>query len=255
MTTYPIQTARGVANRAMCLGTLLKRYGLEQGMNSIDDLPEKIRDGWHREHEGIHQHLRQWCAEEKLLDYFSSNERLLVDAKLGDWQQLDLAMVKWRGESLGMMLWALGVVDVPYYDTQFMNESLLEPLDLMNPTIDFMWQADLIEPDFIHQARDLAEIWHWRAQITEQQKRGDAPLEGKTFDDEIKRVAHDVYVTGNLPELIDGDFPVLGKAYAALSDEEFEKIGAIAKERHYALNWLCKLSDDWDNIPLEIDVK
>jgi len=254
MTDYPIQSPRTVANRAMCLGTLLKRYGIEQGMQSVDDLPDEIREGWQREHEGIHQSLKRWCAEEKLTDKFSDDERLLIDANLGDWQQLDRAMIKWRSESLGMMLWALGVVEVPYYDTQFHIEALLEPLDLMNPTIDFMWRAELLDGKFIHKARDLAEIWHWRAQISEMQKRGDDPPEGTTFEDEIKRVANETYVAGNLPELIDDDFPVRGKAYADLEDDEFEKISAIAKERHYALNWLCKRSDDWDDVPLEVDL-
>jgi len=113
MSNYPIQSPRTVANRAMCLGTLLKRYGLEQGIYSVDDLPDDIRDGWQREHEGIHQQLKKWCMEEKLTRYFSDAETLLVDAKLGDWQQLDRAMIRWRSESLGMTLWALGVVQVP----------------------------------------------------------------------------------------------------------------------------------------------
>lgn len=255
MTDYPIQSARTVATRAMCLGILLKRHGLEEGMRSVNDLPDEIRDGWKREHEGIHQHLKKWCSEEKLTDHFSDDERLLVDAKLGDWQQLDRAVVKWRGESLGMMLWVLSVVEVPYYDTQFLIEGLLEPLDLMNPTIDFMWQAELIEAEFVHQARDLAEIWHWRAQIREDKKHGKKLPADTTYDDLIKRVANDAYVSGNLPDLINDDFPVLGKAYADLEDDEYEKIASIAKERHYALNWLCKLGNDWDDVPLEIDIK
>jgi hypothetical protein len=62
-------------------------------------------------------------------------------------------------------------------------------------------------------------------------------------------MAEATYASGNLPHLVDGDFPVMGKGYAQLTDEEFTKIASIAKERHYALNWLCKFNDDWDNIP------
>ena len=250
MTQYPIQSTRAIASRAMCLGALLKRHGLEQGMHSVNDLPDEIRDGWKREHKGIHQHLRTWCVEEKLMPHFSKDEQLLIDAPLGDWQQLDLATVKWRGESLGMMLWTLGIVEVPYYDTQFDTESLLDPLDLMNPTIDFMWQADVINEQFIQKARNLADLWHQRAQLEEQKRLGDAPPETSSFDTLIQSLANDTYYDGNLPELINDDFPVLGKAYHALDDEEYKKVASIAKERLYALNWLCQYSDDWDNVPL-----
>lgn len=249
MPEYPTQSDRRVANRAMCLGVLLKRHGLELGIQSVKDLPDEIRDGWQREHEGIHQHLKQWCVEEKLMEQFSDDERLLITADLGTWQQLDKATMRWRGESLGMMLWALGIVDVPYYDTQFDVEALLLPLDLMNPTIDFMWRATVIEGDVIHKACDLAETWHWRAIV--QEKLLDNP---EHFED-VHRVAYEMYESGNLPELIDDDFPVLSKSYHTLSDDEYAKIAAIAKERHYALNWLCGQTDDWDDIQIEVNDK
>jgi hypothetical protein len=250
MTQYPIQSARTIASRAMCLGALLKRHGLEQGMHSVNDLPDEIREGWKHEHKGIHQHLKAWCIEEKLTSHFSKDEQLLIDATLGDWQHLDLAAVKWRGESLGMMLWALGIIEVPYYDMQFDTESLLDPLDLMNPTIDFMWQADVIDGKFIQKARDLAELWYERAQFEEEQRNNPSGRDDE-LEVVIRTIAGGAYEDGNLPELIDDDFPVLGKAYHALDDEEYEKLAPIAKERLYALNWLCQYSDDWDSVPLK----
>lgn len=246
MPNHSTQTDRRVANRAMCLGVLLKRHGLELGIQSVKDLPDEIRDGWRREHEGIHQHLKQWCVEEKLIDQFSEDERLLIDADLGAWQQLDRATIRWRSESLGIMLWALNTIDVPYYDTQFDVEALLIPLDLMNPTIDFMWCATVIEGGVIHQARDLAETWHWRAHMQEQL------LDNPEHIETVHRVAHEMYEAGNLPELLNDDFPVLGKAYADLNSDEYNKIASIAKERHYALNWLCRQSDNWDDVSIEI---
>ena len=251
MSEYPIQPARDVAYRALCLGTLLRRNALEMGIRSLNDLPDAIQDGWKREHEGIQQHLKQWIIEEKIAGYFSSDERLLIDAGLGDWQQLDTVKVYWRCESLGILLWALGIVDVPYYDTQFEAEALLEPLDLMNPIIDFIWQATLRDAKVIHKARDLAAKWHWRAGITQQQQRGDKLPEGLSYAELIQQTAEAIYTAGNLPPMIDGDFPVLGKAYAQLTDEEYTVISSIAKERHYALNWLCRRGEDWDHVPTE----
>ena len=251
MSDHPIQSPRTVAYRTLCLGTLLKRNALELGMGGIDELPETIREGWKAEHEGIHHHLKKWVMEEKILDYFTDDERLLLNAELGDWQQLDRAQVYWRCESLGMLMWAMEIVDAPYYDAQFDADTLLEPLDLMSPTIDFIWQASLRPADVIHQARDLAEKWHWRAMITQQQEPGEQLPDGQTYPERIKEVAEMMYAEGNLPEVIEDDFPVMGKAYAQLTDEEYNKISSIAKERHYVLNWLCKYSDDWDDVPTD----
>lgn len=251
MPDYSVQSTRQVAYRALCLGTLLRRNALEMGIRSLNDLPDAIQGGWKREHEGIQQHLKQWVVEEKIVGYFSSDERLLMDAELGDWQQLDTTNIYWRCESLGILLWALEIVDAPYYDTQFDAEALLEPLDLLNPTIDFIWQASLRDANIIHNARDLAEKWHWRAHITQQQQRGDKLSNGLSYAELIQQVAEATYATGNLPNLIDDDFPVMGKAYAQLTNAEYSIISSIAKERHYALNWLCRMSDDWDNVPTE----
>ena len=256
MSDYPIQSARTVAYRALCLGTLLRRNALEMGMRNLTDLPEAIRGGWKREHEGILQHLKTWVVEEKIVGYFSPEERLLMDAELGDWQQLDTAKIMWRCESMGIMLWALDIVDVPYYDTQFDVESLLEPLDLLNPTIDFIWQATLREADVIYDARKLAEKWHWRARIKQQQIRNDPLPDGiESYNELIKQVAHATYATGNIPDVIEDDFPVMGKSYEQLTDEQYSTVSSIAKERHYALNWLCQMGDDWDNVPTETIIR
>jgi Domain of unknown function (DUF4272) len=251
MSEYPIQSTRQVAYRALCLGTLLRRNALEMGIRSVNDLPDGIQDGWKREHEGIQQHLKQWIVEERILGYFSPNERQLMDAELGGWQQLDTMTIYWRCESLGILLWALEIVDAPYYDTQFDAETLLEPLDLMNPTIDFIWQASLRDAGVIHHARDLSEKWHWRASITQRQQRDDKLSDGISYAELIKQVTEETYSTGNLPSVMGDDFPVLGKAYAQLTNEEYRSISSIAKERHYALNWLCHMSDGWDNVPTE----
>ena len=178
----------------------------------LGDLPDVVQGGWKREHEGIQQHLKTWVVEEKIFGYFSPDERLLMDAELGGWQQLDTAKIYWRCESLGIMLWALEIVDAPYYDTQFDTEALLEPLDLLNPTIDFIWQASLREADVIHDARNLAKKWHWRANIKQQQV-GNAPLpDGITsYTEFIKQVSDETYAKGNIPDVIENDFPVMGK--------------------------------------------
>jgi hypothetical protein len=31
--------------------------------------------------------------------------------------------------------------------------------------------------------------------------------------------------------------------------DEYNLVRSITAERHYALNWICSYSNDWDNVP------
>lgn len=50
---------------------------------------------------------------------------------------------------------------------------------------------------------------------------------------------------------IDGDFPAFDKAYREATAEESEVLRSIALERHYTLNWLCGMGEDWDEVPTD----
>ena len=57
----------------------------------------------------------------------------------------------------------------------------------------------------------------------------------------------------SLPEMIDNDFPAMGKAYRELDGREWSEVRSITMERHYALNWLCGLApnNQWDATPTD----
>ena len=77
---------------------------------------------------------------------------------------------------------------------------------------------------------------------------GTAAPDGWTFEKIIAMTAE----KANEDKLfvpIDHDFPALNKAYAKLSEDEWHTLNSIAQERLYALNWLCKYADDWDEVP------
>ncbi len=243
-----IQSARSVAYRTLCLGALLRRSGLELGIQHLDEVPEDLRSGWHREHQAIHQKLGEWLTEEKIRPYISPHERSLFEADLGSWTSKMIIKASWRAESLGMLLWAMGIVEVPYYDTQFMPDGMLEPLDLLNPTIDYIWQASLRDGSVIHKACELADIWIQRANIMDSQRAEELPADDPGYKDMIQKLAEKAYADGNIPEIINGDLPVLSKAYAELSPDEYTTISSIAYERLFALNWLCCKRETWDGM-------
>ncbi len=190
----------------------------------------------------------RWLRRENLADALSTNERHLIAKSLADWSKRESIAAGWRSETAGTLLWALSAYEeMPPYDGRF--ESLPSLVPLLAPTSGFRTTASLRSPEAIGGARDLAELWHWRArtrQLRESGRGGDNDL------DAIARQAAALsHAEGGIPTPIDGDFPFDGKAYRDLDADEYALASSIALERHYALNWLCGYAEDWDRTPTD----
>jgi hypothetical protein len=190
----------------------------------------------------------RWLIREQLAGALSGGERALLAKPLGDWTRQDALEASRRNEALGVLLWALSAVDeLPAYDATF--ERLPSFVPLLAPTAGFRSAASLRPPEEIGRARDLAGLWHWRAR-TRQLQEADAPEAREVDLDAITRqTAASAHADGSLPQPIDGDFPVYGKAYRALDPDEYSAVTSSAVERHRALNWLCGYASDWDSVP------
>ena len=150
------------------------------------------------------------------------------------------------------MLWALNRIDViPHYGTQFEPEDILPPLDLLHPTIDFIWLADLRSEQVLSHARDQAELWNWRSRASELQRMGVRPPEGVTFREIIRFTAERAYEEGHISKPIAGDFPVFRKSYAQLNTDETNLLSGIAYERNSALSWICEITSEWEGIQID----
>jgi len=101
----------------------------------------------------------------------------------------------------------------------------------------------------LQDARETAEIWHWRAMTYQIEHAPDRPqlISGKA-DGEFVRAAAIKAQGGSRFLAIDGDFPVFGKPYREATEQEFRLLLSIARERHHALNWLTDLDEDWDEV-------
>ena len=139
---------------------------------------------------------------------------------------------------------------MPPWDRQFTPQETIRTLNLFAPIGPFLEKARLRTEEEIDTMRGLAALWHWRADIRRREETG-GPEEAQQLAVEARRVAAEAAERGDLQELIDGDFPAFGKAYSALSPEEYSEMNSIAVERHHALNWLCGYSDDWDAVPTD----
>lgn len=232
------------ARRALCLGALVMRSKFESIVRSTT--PQMLAV-----HEELSTHLNMWLADAGLIASQSTREKPLISKALGSWNRQELIDSGWRANSLGVILWALSLFDeMPPWDRQFTPQETIRTLNLFAPIGAFLEKARLRSDDEIDRMRGLAALWHWRADAKRRAEACD-PQEAKQLADETKRAAAEADERGDIPELIDGDFPAFGKSYADLSPEEYSEANSIAVERHHALNWLCGYSADWDLVPTD----
>lgn len=160
----------------------------------------------------------------------------------------------WRAEAVHCLAWALRLVDhLPDYDTQS-DPEIVMPLIPTGDLASYCRSASLRDRAAIDRAREIAELWHWRRRTRQLQRDGNQPRAGEpTLDEIVREVAPRMVADGMLPNVIDEDFPVLGRAYRDLSEDEWTMAGSIAMERHFALNWLCGYApgNDWDETPTD----
>lgn len=232
--------------RALCIGTMLLRGRIEHDYQTGDGQPAIY---FYRDHIAA---IRDWVEEEGIDAYFSENESDLFTRQVGGWHYQDIINMSWRAEALGVVLWAIQVMDeLPSFDSEFEPAQLLAPLRLLAPTGDFFKLVRLRPSSTLQAARDMAELWHWRARTAIIQERGLTPPDGWTFPEIIRLAAEHAYENGSLPYPIGEDFPAFGKPFAELTPDELSRITSIALERHYSLNWLCGRGDNWDCVPTD----
>ncbi|MGH3003511.1 MAG: DUF4272 domain-containing protein [Gaiellaceae bacterium] len=162
----------------------------------------------------------------------------------------DVIDAVWHGESLGTLLWALQLVELPPYDRPFASDELAE----IDPTGDL----GLRNAEEIALECESARLWHWRARTTGLQLLGaengrqvELPERYASFDQLVAATAMRGFEQGILPQPMRGDFRAYDKVYRHLSPEQHAEAHSIAVERHQALNWLSGLGESWDDVPLD----
>lgn len=237
-------TASAAARRSLCIASILARTNLESEarLESRDKSSENSDSFFQKKQ-------REFLQENGLWDALSSRERTLLEKPYGSWSTQEIADGQWRAEALGIMLWALNQIhDIPPYDKESSAEGVMNALPSPGSSRQFVSSAALRNENEIREARNVAELWLWRARTTQLQLSGASPPDGWTFE-KIISTAAEAAQHKKLFTPIEHDFPALNKAYSKLSDEEWHTLRSIAQERLYALNWLCKYADDWDAVP------
>jgi len=245
----PPPSKEAVAWRAVCLHAVVIRAEFEYAFQLSPD-PEAP------EVAGLAPRVRalaEWMTQQGIRGHLSPLERdYFFAVPLGEWEQQAVLDASWRKESLGVLLWALSCVEeVPPYDHEFPEQVHLEHIGWLRPAVDFFTHIALRPQEEIARARDVAELWHWRATTTRLQREQARLAKRYNLPQIIREAATKAHANGDIPAPIAGDFPALGKSYAKLKDQDFRVVLSIAMERHLALNWLCGHGKGWEETPTD----
>jgi hypothetical protein len=179
----------------------------------------------------------------------STKERALLAKSLSDWSGRDIVNASWRAEALAMVLWAGSQVEIMQpYDVEHDTNLLMDQVPIFHDPAGFVTSFKLRPSVDIERARDVAELWHWRAQTTRLVNDNYQLPDGQTFETIIADAAESAYARGDLESVLESDFVAFSKPYHDLSQQEWSRAISIAMERQYALSWLCGYNADWDEI-------
>lgn len=253
--------ARDVAIRALILRTVVSYGNHTPDASALSD----AKLWWtEAEERGFLSEFRKdrdaiWATLGKYRKFLSPSEKELSTTTVETVRHQQLADASWRVESLGVLLWALNFVGriLPYDETtspDFIGHfwrSETEP---------FIASAELRPRADISAAREMAEGWHWRSRTRQLIEDGTVFPDSPNFHDagifsfdDVVRKAAGYHAESGAFEMIDGDFPVFGKAYRDLDADQWSVVRSITIERHFALNWLSGYAPNhqWDETPTD----
>ena len=237
-------SAEAAARRALCLAAIVTRAEFEYR------ILERTSAGKRSEEQENHANdINLWLETEGLSSSLSRAEIILLGSPLGEWSPQAIANGQWRGEALAALAWALGVVPAAGFDQPADPRALLAAVKFMQPATDLISNVALRDEAELRGARNVAELWLWRArseQVLRQKIAVPLPA-GATMESLILDAAAAAESDGVFRR-INGDFPAQGRAYRELNDEDASLLRSIATERLYALNWLCGTAPDWDAV-------
>jgi hypothetical protein len=242
---FPPPTQDEVIYRALCLRAVQCRAVFEYVHRETPDPDGEVRADLRRRVVA----LDAWISVEGIDLHLSAAEQALLARDLGTWVEEEILGAGRRSEALGTILWALGqVAAIPPYDREF--EDTDQCIQWLEPAPEVLARMRLRPAAEIARAREVAELWHWRACTAQFQREQWRLAKRRNLAAIIREAARRAHASG-APRPIEDDFPAFGKPYVKLDGAERHFAQSIAAERHFALNWLCGYSEDWDGTPTD----
>ncbi len=147
-------SARDVADRALVLYAMVRRASIELIVAETRDQMRR------RQAEGARLETEAWFERESLTGALTETERTLFDAPTSAWPPEAIADGMWRKEGLGVLLWALRLLDtLPPIDREFAVEDLNAAIESPGSVSVFRATARLRDPGEIEAAWREADTW------------------------------------------------------------------------------------------------
>lgn len=243
-----IQSHEATVRRLLCTGYLLIRHGVELHADTEKRSVESIESGV-----SIMNDVKARIGRQGIRADFSECEWALLAKPVGAWTYRERTDTGWYYEHLGVLLAVLHLSPgLSPYDTQFhvpFEEFGWIPHHSVSEVVDKTKMRPEAE---IQQARDMAELWLWRARTEIHRQHQPVPqTPGWTYPQIIKLAAEQAVENGWIKETAKDDFPAYGKAYSDLDEKERRLCHSIALERLRIFNWLCGRGTDIDDVEVD----
>jgi len=217
---------RRVALRALALAAVCSRAFLEQ------DDPEEV------DQEGERSRIERWAIEvHGLDDELEPDEWQLLQAGVEMIDARRAVDAAWRIEGLAVLVWALGITDLPDYDA-------LADTDLLNEAIGFLdvaranevvANATLRADDRIRVVHDQTKAVHWRLREFRLQP---GPIDFLTHCADSLLGSLD----SSLCRFVDDDLAIRSDgedlAISVADEDTVDQVISVADERFLAARWL-----------------
>lgn len=228
----PAPDKKSIARQAQCRGILVSR--------GLREIALAEGGGDFSTHLDAIARLERWVFAQGIHTGFSPEELETITAAPGTWSP-EVARQALRGaETLGCLCWALSLVrEIPPYDEPFDALALLSYLHIAEENFDIENAASLRTFDVLLKERRRADLWRWRSRLQQKITHGRKPPRGFSYPQIISLAAKAGAEDGAFDSPVQEDFPAFGKAFGAMTPDEFARVAAVADMRVRALDWLC----------------
>lgn len=214
-------SAERVARRALALTAVSVRGLLEQDTEDA---------GARR----MHRDLLAWVEQGGVTSELEAYELALIQQPLGELDPRAQLNASWRLEGLAVLVWALGLADLPPHDALVEPDALWTPMRLMDAggARTLVADAALRPREEIEGLRSRLFALHWRLR--------DYGINGRSMD--FAAFARTAWFgpldIAGVP-LVDGDLAIGGRRIDRADRDDLGRAHSAAQERHLAANWLC----------------
>jgi hypothetical protein len=213
-------SAEQVRSRCLALGAIVMRGVLERDLESLDT-PEDT-----------HRRLLEWVKDQGIDSYLEAEEADLIGTAPGCLDQQRAIDALWQVEGLEVLLWALGLKELPSCDSLSDVDTPLKLVGIWKLAIEApVGGAQLRPVTDLEKQQEIQLTIHWR--LREQRLRP----KHMNLPEFVQKASFGPLCADGVP-LVDGDLALGGQPLNEADDALLGVASSIVNERHRAANWL-----------------